>query len=365
MTKLKEVVAYLNGKAPLAWQESYDNAGLLTGDPEKEISAVLLTVDVTEEVVKEAVSLGAELIVAHHPIIFKGLKKLTGDNYVERTVLAAVRHNIALYAGHTNFDAVEGGINTRIAEKLSLTNIRILSPKKGVLRKLVTFVPQDHVAAVREALWNAGAGTIGHYDQTSFNGAGEGTFRGHEGTHPYAGTPGKLHFEKEIRLEVILPSVAEGEVVKALLQSHPYEEPAWDIYPLENAYPKAGLGAIGDLEPPAEERAFLQQLKATFDARCVRHTPLRGTPVKKVAVCGGTCSFLLKEAIHQEADVFVSADFKYHEFFDAEGKIVVADIGHYESEQVVKELFYDLLSKKFPNFALHFSKNVTNPINYF
>jgi dinuclear metal center YbgI/SA1388 family protein len=365
MTTLKEVVTFLNGKAPLAWQESYDNAGLLTGDPEKEVSSVLLTVDITEEVVAEAVSLGAELIVAHHPIIFKGLKKLTGGNYVERTVLAAVRHDIALYAGHTNFDAVEGGINTYLAEKLSLKNIRILSPKKGLLRKLVTFVPQEHAAAVREALWSAGAGTIGNYDQTSFSVAGEGTFRGNEETRPFAGIPGKLHHEKEIRLEVILPSVAEEEAVRALLEAHPYEEPAWDIFPLENAYPKVGAGAVGELETPAEERAFLQQLKATFDARCVRHTPLRGKPVRRVAVCGGTGSFLLKEAIRQDADMFVTADFKYHEFFDAEGKIVVADIGHYESEQVAKELFYDLLSKKFPNFALHFSKSVTNPINYF
>jgi dinuclear metal center YbgI/SA1388 family protein len=365
MTKLKEVVSYLNGKAPLAWQESYDNSGLITGDPETEITTVLLAVDVTEAVVEEAVSVGAGLIVAHHPVIFKGLKKLTGESYVERTVLAAVRQEIAIYAGHTNFDSVEGGINTRIAEKLGLKNIRILAPKKGALRKLVTFVPSAHADRVREALWAAGAGNIGNYDETSFNLSGEGTFRGNEKTHPFVGEPGKRHHEQEIRIETILPAVAEPRVIAALLDAHPYEEPAYDIFPLENEYPKAGFGAIGDLDPATGEKAFLTQLKATFDAQCIRYTPLRGLPVKKVAVCGGTCSFLLKDALRQNADVFVSADFKYHEFFDAEGKIVIADIGHYESEQVAKELFYDLLSKKFPNFALHFSKTVTNPINYF
>ncbi len=365
MTTLKEVVSYLNGKAPLALQESYDNAGLLTGDGNAKITTVLLTVDVTEAVVQEAVTLGAELIVAHHPIIFKGLKKLTGDNYVERTVLAALRNNIALYAGHTNFDAVEGGVNTYIAQKLSLTNIHMLAPAKGMLRKLVTFVPADHAAAVRQAMWDAGAGVIGNYDETSFNLTGEGTFRGNEETHPFVGEPGNLHFEKEVRIETILPSFREHEVVEALLQAHPYEEPAWDIYSLENDYPGAGMGAIGTLEAPVEEMSFLRQVKEIFQAGCIRHTSLRGKPVKKVAVCGGTGSFLLKEALRQGADVFLSADFKYHEFFDADGKTVIVDIGHYESEQVAKELFYDLLSKKFPNFALHFSQTVTNPINYF
>ncbi len=365
MTTLKEVVTYLNGEAPLSLQESYDNAGLLTGDQETEITTVLLTVDVTEAVVDEAVSLGAQLIVAHHPVIFKGLKKLTGDDHVERTVLAAVRNNIALYAGHTNFDAVEGGINTYLARKLSLKDISILQPAGGLLRKLVTFVPEDHAAAVRQALWDAGAGTIGNYDKTSFNVAGEGTFRGNDETHPFVGEPGRLHHEKEIRIETILPAMAEHEVVAALLRVHPYEEPAWDVYRLENTYPKAGAGAIGVLEEPVEEKTFLLQVKEIFRAGCIRHTPLRGQPVKKVAVCGGTGSFLLKEALRQKADVFLSADFKYHEFFEADGKTIIVDIGHYESEQVAKELFYDLLSKKFPNFALHFSRTVTNPINYF
>ncbi len=365
MTKLKEVVACLNGKAPLVLQESYDNAGLLVGDGDREITAVLLTVDVTEAVVAEAVALGAELIVAHHPIIFKGLKKLTGDNYVERTVLAAIRNNIAIYAGHTNFDSVAGGVNSYIAQKLSLTDIKVLAPRKGMLRKLVTFVPQAHASAVRQALWDAGAGVIGNYDETSFNLAGEGTFRGNTDTHPFVGEPGKLHTEREIRVETILPSLIEEKVVQALLRVHPYEEPAWDIYPLENTYPGAGPGAIGTLKEPADEKNFLQRVKEIFHAGCIRHTPLRGKPVKKVAVCGGTGSFLLKDAIRQGADIFLSADFKYHEFFEAEGKTVIADIGHYESEEVAKELFYDLLSKKFPNFALHFSQTVTNPINYF
>ncbi len=364
MATVQEVVSYLNGIAPLAWQESYDNSGLLVGDPEGEVTTVVITVDVTEEVVAEAVRLGAQLIVAHHPIIFKGLKKLTGETYAERTVLAAVRAGTAIYAGHTNFDSLHGGVSTRMAQWLGLQDIRLLAERRGTLRKLVTFVPHDHAERVRQALWDAGAGTLGGYDRTSFNVRGEGTFRGNENTHPFVGEPGLLHTEPETRIETIFPAHLESRVIAALLEAHPYEEPAYDIYALENSTPTNGTGALGTLPQPMTEEAFLQQLKERFRTRCVRHSPLTGRPVRRVAVCGGTCSFLLPEAIRQQADVFVTADVKYHEFFDADGRILLADIGHYESEQVIKEVFHELLSKKFPNFALHFSKSITNPINY-
>ncbi len=365
MATVKEVVDHLNSVAPLAWQESYDNAGLLLGDAGTEVTAVLITVDVTEEVVEEAHRLGAQLVVAHHPVIFKGLKKLTGDNYVERTVMAALRHGIAVYAGHTNYDNYGRGVSHRLALRLRLEEVRPLAARRGLLRKLVTFVPHAQAAQVREALWEAGAGVIGDYDRTSYNLRGEGTFRGSEGTNPFVGEAGTLHTEPETRIEMIYPTHLEGAVVEALLAAHPYEEPAYDLYALENAWEGAGLGAIGRLPEALDEKAFLTLLKERTGAACVRHSPLRGRSVQRIALCGGTCSFMMNEAIRQKADAFVTADVKYHEFFDADGHLLLADIGHYESEQFVKELFYELLSKKFPNFALHFSQSITNPINYF
>ncbi len=365
MLRIRDIVSYLNGIAPPEYQESYDNSGLLTGDREAEARGALLTIDVTEEVVEEAVCLGVNLIVAHHPVIFRGLKKLTGDHAVERTVIAAIRNHIALYAGHTNFDAIAGGVSTRMAEKLGLKNIRILSPKQHALRKLVTFVPVAHLDQVRQAVFAAGAGTIGDYDECSFNVTGEGTFRGSENTHPFVGIPGERHTEKEVRTETIFPAYLQSKIIQALTEAHPYEEPAYDIYPLENEFPGAGTGVTGELPEPVDEQDFLSKLKKVFGTACIRHSPLLNKPVKTVALCGGTCSFLLREAIHAGASFFVSADFKYHEFFDAEEKIVIADIGHFESEQFTTEIFYDLLSKKFPNFALHFSKVKTNPINYY
>ncbi|HHJ09661.1 MAG TPA: Nif3-like dinuclear metal center hexameric protein [Bacteroidetes bacterium] len=365
MTKLKDIVTYLNGIAPLSYQESYDNSGLLTGDVEMDVNGALLTIDVTEEVVEEAVLLGLNLIIAHHPIIFKGLKKLTGDNPVERTVITAILNNIAIFAGHTNFDSIAGGVSTRMAEKLGLENINILSPKKGALKKLVTFIPVEYVEEVRRAIFEAGAGTIGNYNECSFNVVGEGTFRGSENTHPFVGEPGVPHSEKEVRTETIFPAHLQSQILRALTEAHPYEEQAYDIYPLENEFPLAGLGVIGNLPAPLNEKEFLDKLKKVFNTSCIRHTPLLNKPVNKVALCGGTGSFLLETAIRSGADFYVSADFKYHEFFNANRNIVIADIGHFESEQFTTELFYDLLLKKFPNFALHFSKVKTNPINYY
>ncbi len=365
MIKLKDIVTYLHGIAPLSYQESYDNSGLLTGDDEMEINGALLTIDVTEEVVEEAIRLGLNLIIAHHPVIFKGLKKLTGGNAVERTVIKAIRNKIAVFAGHTNFDSIAGGVSSRMAEKLELENIRILSPGKGALRKLVVFVPVAYTEKVRTAVFEAGAGTAGNYDECSFNVTGEGTFRGSENTHPFAGKPGVFHTEKEVRTETIFPAHLQSRIIRAITEAHPYEEPAYDIYSLENEFPGAGLGVTASLPAPIGEKAFLDKLKKAFNTSCIRHTPLLNKEVHKVALCGGTGSFLLGAAIRAGADFFVSADFKYHEFFNADGNIVIADIGHFESEQFTTEIFYDLLLKKFPNFALHFSKVKTNPINYY
>ena len=365
MTKLKEVTKYFENIAPLSLQESYDNAGLIVGNANAEISSVLVTLDVTEEIIDEAINKKAQLIVAHHPIIFSGLKKITGKNYVERTIIKAIKNDIAIYAAHTNIDSITGGVNSKICEKLQLENCKILQPVSGQLKKLVTFIPVEYSDKVRETVFAAGAGTIGNYDSCSFTAEGEGTFRGNENSQPFVGEKGKIHSEKEVRFETIFPAYLQVKIIQALINSHPYEEVAYDIYPLDNKFDKVGMGMIGSFAVPKSEKDFLAQLKNTFNTGVIKHTALKNKKVKKVAVCGGTGSFLLKQAIAAGADFFVSADFKYHEFFDAENRIVIADIGHFESEQFTKELFYELLTKKFPKFALHLSEVNTNPVFYF
>lgn len=365
MTVIKDVAGFIESFAPLSLQESYDNAGLITGDVNTEINTVLITLDVTEKVVDEAIQKKAQLIVAHHPIIFSGLKKLTGKNYVERTIITAIKNDIAIYAAHTNLDSVDGGVNHKICEKLGLENCRILQPGGQQLKKLVTYIPIQKADQVREAVFNAGAGNIGNYDNCGFVSEGLGTFRGNENANPFVGKKGEIHSEKEIRFETIFPAYLQGRIIEALLKSHPYEEVAYDIYPLDNKFDKIGSGMIGTLATPISEIEFLKQLKSTFNTGLIKHTALKRKPVEKVAVCGGSGSFLLNAAIAAGADFFVSGDFKYHQFFDAENKIVIADIGHFESEQFTKELFYELLTKKFPTFAIHLSEVVTNPVFYF
>jgi dinuclear metal center YbgI/SA1388 family protein len=363
--QVRGITDHIESFAPLAYQESYDNAGLQTGDPGQEVTAVLICVDVTDAVIKEALRLEANLIISHHPLIFSGLKKLTGSNYTERLVIKAIRHNLSIYAAHTNLDSVLTGVNHKMAERLALKNIRILLPMADQLRKLVFFVPVDHAAPVRQEIFKAGAGHIGNYDMCSFNAPGEGTFRGSEDSDPFVGEKGTMHTEPELRVETIFPKEREGRIIQALLRAHPYEEVAYDIYPLTNQYDRAGSGAVGELQEPVDEQTFLQLLKNRFNTPVVRHTGFLDRKIKRVALCGGSGSFLLSGAIASGADAFVSGDFKYHQFFDADGRILVADIGHYESEQFTKEIFYELLTKKFPKFAVHLSEVNTNPVNYF
>lgn len=363
-SKIQDVVAYLESMAPVAYQESYDNTGLLVGDPGKEVTGVLITLDCTEQVVMEAVASKCNLIIAHHPIIFKGLKKLTGRTYVERTVIAAIRNDVAICASHTNLDNIRLGVNKKIAEKLGLTKTRILTPRKDTLSKLVTFIPAEHVENVMNALHVAGAGQIGEYKNCSFQVAGVGTFKPTDQARPVVGSPGKQERVNEIRAEVIFPTAIERQVTAALKQSHPYEEVAYYINRLENENQEVGAGLVGELEGTEEPIQFLKRLKSRMNVSVVKHTAPTSTSIRKVALCGGAGSFLLGDAIASGADVYISSDFKYHEFFDADARIMIADIGHYESEQFTKELFGEILTKKFTTFAINFSKTVTNPISY-
>jgi len=362
--KVKDITDYLESLAPLAYQKSYDNSGLLTGEPTQEITSVLVTLDCTEAVVEEAISLGSNMIVAHHPIIFKGIKKLTGSNYVERTVLKAIRNHIALYAIHTNLDNVHTGVNRKIGEKIGLRNMKILQPKKDTLTKLVTFVPKENMETVMSALYRAGAGKIGNYKNCSFNVEGIGTFMPTEKATPHIGQANHQETVNEVRAEVIFPVHLEDTILGVLRKAHPYEEVAYYLSRLENVNQEVGSGMIGELETPIEPLTFLNHLKKSMALNVIRHTQLLGEKVKKVAICGGSGSFLLGQAIQSGAQFFVSADFKYHEFFDTEGKITIVDIGHYESEQYTKDLLGEILKEKFPTFAVNFSSIDTNPIRY-
>ncbi len=362
---VNKVIRVLEDFAPLPLQESYDNAGLVVGSHEKDIDSVLLCLDVTESVMDDAVKKGAGLVISHHPVIFGKLSKLTGGSFTERVIIKAIRHDIALYSAHTNIDSVFGGVNTRIAEKIGLRKPEILSPAAGLLRKLVVFVPSGHASKVREAIFEGGAGHIGEYDQCSFNVEGEGSFRGSENSDPFTGEPGSLHFEKELRIETIYPEFRESRILEKMIKAHPYEEVAYDIYPLENKYDRAGMGMAGMLDKPLAAKDFLKHLKDVFGIKSIRHSEMPGNKISRVAVCGGSGSSLIPAARKWGADIYVSSDFKYHDFFQEGNRMMIADIGHFESEQFTLEIFHELLTKNFPNFAVHFSDVKTNPIHYF
>ncbi|WP_121354247.1 Nif3-like dinuclear metal center hexameric protein [Flavisolibacter nicotianae] len=363
--KIGELLSAIEIFAAPELQEDYDNAGLLTGNKDSECTGVLCTLDVTVAVLHEALQYKCNLVVAHHPVIFKGLKRLNGRNYVEQVVIMAIKNDIAIYAAHTNLDNVVLGVSNTIASKLGLQNTTVLQPKSKVLRRLITFAPTDKAEAVRNAVFEAGAGHIGNYSECSFNSQGTGTFKAGKGADPYVGEIGRRHEEQETKVEIVYPFYLEKQVVKTLLASHPYEEVAYDIFTMENAHYGIGSGIIGELPAGMAEESFLKMLKDRFHLPAVRHTPLRGRPVKKVAVCGGAGSFLIKTALSNGADIYISADIKYHEFFDAEGRMVIADIGHYESEQFAVDLLRDLLVEKFPTFAVLKTSVNTNPVQFF
>lgn len=363
--EIKHIIQFLESIAPLTLQESYDNAGLIVGNSETECTGIITSLDVTESVVQEAVRRNCNLIVAHHPVIFRGIKKLNGKNYVERTVISAIKNDISIYAIHTNLDNILEGVNKKIAEKTGLQNCKTLLPKEGTLQKLVTFSPTKNAEEVRMALFDAGAGAIGNYGECSFNIEGSGTFKSGEGSHPFVGEIGKRHVENEVRIEVIYPSFLQNAILKSLKQSHPYEEVAYYIHALENVQENVGSGLTGELPQPLSEKELLQTLKKEFKLSVIKHTDFLNKPITKIAVCGGAGIFLLPNAIAAEAQVYITSDIKYHEFFDADNRIFLIDIGHYESEQFTIELLTEFLQGKFSNFAVLKTEINTNPVKYF
>ena len=361
-TTIKEIATALEKFAPLPLQDGYDNAGLQIGLTDAEVTGVLLCLDVTEQVIDEAATSGCNLIVSHHPLLFRPLKKITGSNYVERCVIKALSKGIAIYSAHTNLDNAQGGVNHRIAQKLGLKNVRTLVPKENILLKLVTYVPVAQADAVRKALFDAGCGGIGNYDCCSYNTEGTGTFRANEGCNPFCGNIGELHKQQETRIETVLPAYIKNRVIRALLASHPYEEPAYDIYTLQNEWSSVGSGVIGELQEAADEREFLLKIKKTFKAGCVKHTQLRNRTIKKVALCGGAGASFASAAQAAGADIYITGEARYHEFFDGTQQMLYAIIGHYESEQYTTEILAEIISESFPTLKVKTSNICTNPI---
>lgn len=363
--KINEIIHYLESLAPPSLQEHYDNAGLITGDPGWECSGIICSLDALEEVVNEAVVKKCNLIVAHHPVIFGGLKKINGKNYVEKAIITAIKNDIAIYAIHTNIDNVIKGVNGKMAEMLGLKNISVLSPKENTLKKLFTFAPVDKTAQVRDAIFAAGGGHIGNYSECSFNAEGIGTFKAGEGASPYVGDIGRQHHEREMKIEVIFPAFLENTIIAALKKAHPYEEVAYDVVSLSNADHSVGSGVIGEWPESMDEKQFLAKLKGVFNVPVIRHTAQLHRAIRRVALCGGAGSFLISKALAAGADAYITADIKYHEFFDANNRILVADIGHYESEQFTIDLLQEILGQKFPTFAVLKTEVNTNPVLYF
>jgi dinuclear metal center YbgI/SA1388 family protein len=365
MTRVKDITSFLNSIAPSSLQEDYDNAGLIVGENETIVTGVLVCLDCTEAIIEEAIMLGCNMVVAHHPIVFRGLKKFNNANYVERTIIKAIKNDVAIFAIHTNLDNIIEGVNAKICQKIGLTNTKILAPKPQMLKKITTFVPKDFVEEVADALHSAGAGQIGKYKECSFRVEGTGTFTPAPGSNPFVGKIDHKSMENEVRIEMIFPNYLKSNILKALKKAHPYEEVAYYLHTLDNENQEIGAGMVGELEKPMEIQSFLAMLKEKMDLKVIKHTKILKEKVQKIAVCGGSGSFLTKNVLSSGADIYISADYKYHEYFDADGQIMIIDIGHFESEKYTIDLLFDLISNNFSNFALHCTKNSTNPINYY
>lgn len=361
--QVRDLTSVIENYAPLSLQESYDNAGLICGSLDNEVSSVLLCTDVTEAVIDEAIAGNFNLIISHHPLSIQPLKNLLPDNWIKRCLIRAIKNDLNIYAAHTNMDAVPKGVSGKIADKLELTKREILK-KEGKLYSLTFYTPLREAEKVRQAVLDTGAGHIGNYSHCSFNSTGTGTFLSGKDSHPFCGEPSSLHHEEEIKTEITVPDYLLASAVKRLKEVHPYEEPVWNSVCIDNTNPLTGFGIIGELEQAVDTREFLERIKTIFHCGMIRHTALCKPQVKRIAVCGGSGAFLIRQAISAGADLYITGDIKYHDFFNTENRLILADIGHYESEQYTKEIFYELVTKKISKFAVQFSKVNTNPINY-
>lgn len=362
--KIKEIIAVLEEMAPLAYAEDFDNVGLLVGNPESEATGILVCHDALENTIDEAIAKKCNVVVCFHPILFSGLKKITGKNYVERTVIKAIKNDIAIYAVHTSLDNHQDGVNAIFCDALGLVNTKILIPKSNFIRKLVTYTIPENTEKLRNALFDAGAGNIGNYEDCSFTSQGIGTYMGNEKSNPEIGERFEFVEAQEIKIEVTFEKHLESKILKALFSNHVYEEIAYEIYDLQNSHQHIGLGRIGELEKEMPGKEFLEFVKEKMKSDGIRHTAFLDKPIKKVAVLGGSGSFAIANAIRAGADAFLTADLKYHQFYEAENQLLLADIGHFESERYTKNYIVDFLRKKILNFAIILSEENTNPVKY-
>lgn len=362
--KIKQIIAVLEEMAPLAYAEDFDNVGLLVGDQEAEATGILVCHDALENIIGEAITKKCNMIVCFHPILFSGLKKITAKNYVERAIIKAIKNDIAIYAVHTALDNHQDGVNKIFSDALGLVNTKILIPKENFIRKLVTYTIPENAKQVRNALFDAGAGNIGNYENCSFNSKGTGTYMGNEHSNPKVGERFEFIQGEEIKIEVTFEKYLENKILKALFKSHVYEEVAYEIYELQNKHQNIGLGMIGELKNPMNEKEFLLFAKEKMQCGGIRHSQFIGKDIKKVAVLGGAGSFAIKNAIQAGADAYLTADLKYHQFYEAENKLLLVDIGHFESERYTKNYIVEYLRKKILNFAVILSEENSNPVKY-
>ena len=362
--RIQKIIDVIEEWAPPVYAEDFDNVGLIIGDAYRDCKGVLVTHDTLENVVDECISKNLNLIVSFHPIIFSGLKKLTQSSYVERVIIKAIKNDICVYAIHTALDNHRYGVSHALAENLGLLNIKVLSPKKNTIRKLITYAPKDKVSLLLKNLYKAGAGSIGNYDECSFTSTGTGTFKGNEKSNPKLGERGKKTVTDEVQINLIFEFHKQTKILQALFKFHPYEEVAYEVFKLKNENQNIGMGSIGDLEKEMDEEEFISTIQKKLNIEMIRHSKKNGKKIKKVAVLGGSGSFAISSAISSNADALITADLKYHDFFQAENKILLIDAGHYETEQFTKKLIHDYLNKKLPNFAIVLSESITNPVNY-
>jgi dinuclear metal center YbgI/SA1388 family protein len=362
---IADIINFLETLAPLHLQEEYDNSGLVCGNSSAVALGAIVSLDLTEEVVDEAMGHGFNLIIVHHPPIFKGLKKIDYKDPVTSMILRCISHDIAIYAIHTNLDNVIWGVNGEIAARMGLNNLQVLSPKAGTHKQLTTYVPASHAEEVKNAIFEAGAGTVGSYAECSFSSTGEGSFKALEGANPFIGEKGLRHLEKEQKLEFIFPVHLQSQVLMALKAAHPYETVAYNIIPLDNQFQELGAGAIGTLPDPVAEKDVLTMLKSIFKTGCIRHSPFTGKSIKTIALCGGSGKSLIYNALGLKADLYFTGDLGYHDFFLPAGRMLLADIGHFESEQYTSDLLERVIKEKFPTFAVLKTGRYTNPVNYF
>jgi len=359
-----EIIKILETWAPREISLERDNPGLQVGSGKNIVKNILLSLELTMDVINESIAKECNLIITHHPLIFHPVKSLDFQRDKNSMLIEKlIKNDLTLFSAHTNLDFTKNGVSFELAKMLGLKGIDFLVNLSANQYKISVFVPGDHVEEVADAIFNAGGGIIGEYSRCSFRTGGTGTFFGSNKTTPFLGEKGKQEQVSEIKLEAIADSWKLGGIISAVINAHPYEEPAYDIYPLKNKNINYGMGAVGELDKQLGREEFLKYVSEKLKAKCLKYTSGKSESIKKIAVCGGAGTELLKEAVQSGADAFVTADVKYHTFHDAQGKILLVDAGHYETEiHVLNQIEKELSTAAENNFKIFKYSGSTNPV---